>query len=231
MTSTVAKLCGMTRFEDIRLAFQSGATYFGIVVEVPWSKRSCSVRSTAEIFKQTRKLDFPGAALFCDADEDFILSAQALIRPFAVQLQGRETPEFVARLKQRVSCQVWKAVHLSPKGGEKIDVDTLRNKCLQYTEAGADVLILDTMVKSSDGTKFGGTGQVSDWDTAAQLVEKLESKVFLAGGLKPENITEAIEKVRPNGIDLASGIESSPGIKDPEKIRFLMERVRYGGKA
>lgn len=223
--AVLIKLCGMTRAEDIQYAAELRSDFFGVVVEVPWSKRSCAVQQAAELFKGARRLGLPGAALFCEHDEDFVLSASEQIKPFAIQLQGKEPPEFVANLKQRTPAQIWKAVHVSPSDQSQEQSDDILSRCVEYQDAGASVIILDTMVKTTDGVHYGGTGQVGDWETAALVRASLKGILFLAGGLNPENVVEAIAAVQPDGVDLASGIESTPGIKDSLKMGKLVANV------
>ena len=220
------KLCGMTREQDLENAAALGVDFFGVVIGVGWSKRSCSVASAKALFAASSMLAVPGAALFCNSDLDFVVQTCRSINPFAVQLQGEEPPAIIEELKKRLPCQVWKAVHVAPKGEPQMDSDTLRSKCLTYQQAGASVIILDTLVRDSEGVKFGGTGAVGDWETARKVIGSTKGTFFLAGGLAPDNCLEAIEQVQPDGIDLASGIERSPGVKDIDKMQALVEKVR-----
>jgi phosphoribosylanthranilate isomerase len=87
---------------------------------------------------------------------------------------------------------------------------------------GFDRLLLDTFHPEA----YGGTGETFDWDLAAQIAERAGLPVILAGGLTPENVAEAIRRVRPFGVDVSSGIESSPGVKDPEKLRAYLEAAK-----
>ena len=97
-------------------------------------------------------------------------------------------------------------------------------KIKSYALAGAHYIVLDT----SDPARkiYGGTGKRSDWGAAAEVVASSALPVLLAGGITPENVAEAIGRVRPHGIDLASGVEEKVGIKDPAKIKLLFERLR-----
>ena len=91
-----------------------------------------------------------------------------------------------------------------------------------YKNAGADTIVLDTLVSK----KKGGTGQTCDWDTAERLVKDIDMPLFLAGGINPENVCAAVRKVRPYGIDLSSGVEKAPAQKDPQKIRALVNNIK-----
>ena len=94
-------------------------------------------------------------------------------------------------------------------------------------DAGIDAIVIDTVVGSKRQNRhYGGTGQVSKWDIARSLVETIPVRVFLAGGINPENVQQAIEIVHPYGIDLCSGVEIAPGKKDLGKLRRLVLAVR-----
>lgn len=86
--------------------------------------------------------------------------------------------------------------------------------------------MLDTVVKTSAGMRFGGTGQASDWELARSLLEDSPLPVFLAGGINPSNVRKAMEMVHPDGIDLCSGVEAEPGRKDPKKLFELLGEIR-----
>ena len=111
-------------------------------------------------------------------------------------------------------------------------VDDFVREFREYVEAGADALLFDTAVVSDGKMKFGGTGTTSDWGVVKDLMKKVESPVpvWLAGGINPGNVGAALDAVDPYGIDLCSGVEASPGKKDPEKVRALMETIREKSK-
>jgi phosphoribosylanthranilate isomerase len=107
-----------------------------------------------------------------------------------------------------------------------MSVSELRALITQYRAAGVAAIVLDTLVKLKDTAIKGGTGQVCDWDIAQQLAAEALVPLFLAGGIGPANVRAAITAVRPYGIDLSSGVEQTPGKKDPRKIAELMRIVR-----
>jgi PAS domain-containing protein len=110
------------------------------------------------------------------------------------------------------------------------NIEGLRLQMQELATAGADAVILDTAVKRAGKTRFGGTGQTSNWELACSLVETSPLPVFLAGGIKPSNIKVALDAVRPDGVDLCSGVEVRPGRKDPAKLRELIDLVRIWEK-
>ena len=109
----------------------------------------------------------------------------------------------------------------------KIDVNESLATAKSFVDAKVDAIVLDTVVSSTGNTKrYGGTGLVGDWDVARELVKAIPTRVFLAGGIKPANVQQAIQQVHPYGIDLCSGVEATPGAKDPQRIDALMKAVR-----
>jgi phosphoribosylanthranilate isomerase len=217
------KICGITRREDMRLAAREGADYFGTVVEIDRSPRRLDRAAAAAIH---RDAPIPGAALVQDRSADDILAIAALVQPFAMQLQGRETPELVRLIRPKLCCEIWKALHVPVKGGQAADPDALLREARAFLDAGVDKFLVDTIDVSGGFARMGGTGKVGDWAAAAKVVEQLDALVFLAGGINPDNAASAIRQVHPFGIDLASGVESAPGIKDPAKVRRLIANAR-----
>jgi phosphoribosylanthranilate isomerase len=200
----------------------SGVDYIGVIVEVPASRRSVTVAQAAEI---GRASDAPSVTLFVNAGTRLIERAVDTVAPRAVQLHGHEEPEDVARLKVAMPCEVWKTLHL-PRRGREQDLKGLLAGMREFIDAGADRFLLDTFVDRGGKRQIGGTGLTADWGLARELVSSANYPVFLAGGICPENVCEAIERVRPYGVDLSSGVESDVGRKDPGRVRALMSAVQ-----
>jgi len=203
---------------------KAGADFIGVIVGIEISPRQLSLKQACVICEQSL---LPVVALFLNQDEGYIQETVAVLQPHAVQLQGQESPELVRRLSQGLQCEVWKAIHLPPAGGGKSDFSENLHYAESMIEAGARVLLIDTITGSAGkNRRFGGTGQVNDWALAKKLVDVITVPVFLAGGIKPENVRNAIDTVNPFGIDLASGVEHEPGQKSPEKVEQLMAAIR-----
>lgn len=217
------KICGTTTVDDAHMAAEAGADFIGVVVEAAVSERSVAVPDAAEIARCT---PIPTVALIHNWSADWIQKAVGKINPFAVQLLGSETPVEFIRLKESLSCEVWKSLFLPSDAGREFDVGVVNAKAKAYINAGADVLLFDTVDGGGGKTRFGGTGKTSDWDVARQLIGDSKIPAFLAGGIRPENVKAAIEYVCPFGIDLCSGVESAKGIRDRQKLDLLMQRVR-----
>jgi len=197
----IVKICGITRAEDARLAVSLGATAIGFVFW-PSSPRAISpLRARAIVDALPASVTTVG--VFVNAGRDEIEAAADEANLQAVQLHGDETPDLARSLSRRVI----KAITLAGDIDERVN------------EWPGTMLLLD----AHDAAKRGGTGRVIDWDRAAAIARARD--VILAGGLGPANIADAVARVRPAGIDVSSGVESSPGIKDPEKLRALFDAL------
>lgn len=205
------KICGVTNREDAEIISASGADYCGILVNVDYSERSLSFDQAAEVAKAST---IPTVILLYDPDINLVEKVDRVIKPFAIQLLSFESPEFVKLLKKRLSCKIWKTIHL-PVGKEQAAPD-------EYIKAGVDALLIDSVDDSEGFVRLGGTGKVADWNLAAELVSQIPVPVILAGGINPENIEKAMLKVKPAIIDLCSGVEITKGKKDPGKIKKLV---------
>lgn len=210
---TVLKLCGTTNAEDARLG--RGADYCGILVGVEWSERSLSLEE-AEVV--ARASGVKNVILLCDPSPGFAEEVATVLRPHALQLLGHEQPELVAGLKQTVPCEIWKTVHLPILDGQATP--------WEYADAGADALLVDSVDMSDGFQRLGGTGKVGDWAETSALMRNIDIPIFLAGGIDPDNVADAVRTVRPHGIDLCSGVEIRRGKRDPEKVQILLRRFR-----
>ena len=202
------KICGITREEDAWAAIEAGADALGFVF-VPGTPRFIEPGRAAAI---TRSLPpfVSRVGLFVNADPEHIRATVAEARLDTVQLHGDEPPE--VGLSLLGSVRVIQAFRV--QGPE-----TLQR--LPDFRKSADAWLLDAYVPGT----AGGTGARFDWNLAVQARE-LGHPLILAGGLKPENIAEAVRQVRPFAVDVSSGVESSPGRKDAEKIRELIGSAR-----
>jgi len=217
------KICGTTSIHDACLAADAGANYSGVLVEVASSERSLTTTQAVEIANGS---PIPTVLLLYNRITADIKEVVSRIQPFAVQLLGQEPPQHVEKLKRVVTCQLWKSVYLPAGSPENVDMSEIRAQMQAYCDAGADFLLFDTVDTSIDPPRYGGTGKTCDWHVAAELIADSPLPVFFAGGIRPDNVKDAIETIKPHGIDLCSGVEASKGIKEEQKLEQLMEQVK-----
>ncbi len=205
---TKVKICGITDLEDARLAVEFGADMLGFNFYLK-SPRYISVETASSIIKE-----LPGeiikVGVFVNETADRICEIAKAGRLDAVQLHGDESPDFIMRLADSVHCRVIKAFRVGPD----FDVRSVSNYAV-------DAVLLDGY---SNGF-YGGAGQSFDWEIAKHIPSSID--LYVAGGLSEQNVREAISEVRPYAVDSCSLLESSPGKKDPEKLRrFIAEAKR-----
>ncbi|MFQ5716543.1 MAG: phosphoribosylanthranilate isomerase [Nitrospinales bacterium] len=199
------KICGITNLEDALLAVKWGADAVGFIFYKK-SPRRISERTAKSIVPQLPPF-VSRVGVFVDESSDRINRIVRNCRLDYAQLHGDESPGFC----RKINCKVIKAVRL--KNSKSLDgLSTYK----------VDGFLLDAF--SPD--MRGGTGQTCNW-TLARKAKNL-GPIILAGGLNPSNVADAILKTRPHGIDVCSGVEKSPGKKDPAKIKAFFNAVRTG---
>ncbi len=203
MAPCLVKICGVTNLEDALACVEAGADALGLNFW-PTSKRRCSLdaasRIVAEVGARARVV-----AVFVDAPLMEIEGVRARTGIAWAQLHGSEPRSLLERLLPRA----YKAVH-------PVDEDGLR----EALAIPGDELLVDAGVPGAPG----GTGRTCDWSLAARLAR--ERKVWLAGGLHPGNVADAVRDVGPYGVDVASGVERSPGVKDHALVRAFVRAAR-----
>ncbi|MDE0197133.1 MAG: phosphoribosylanthranilate isomerase [Caldilineaceae bacterium] len=210
---TVLKLCGTTSARDAQLA--RAADFCGILVGVEWSERSLSLREAAEVAGAS---SVKNVILLCNPSAAFAEEVSRTLRPHALQLHCHEPPALVSELKSSLPCEIWKTVHLPSLDGQATPKE--------YAAAGADAFLVDSVDVSEGFERLGGTGKVGDWTAVTALKEKIDIPIFLAGGINPDNVADAVRQVQPHGIDLCSGVEVRRGERDPKKVESLIRRFR-----
>ena len=219
------KLCGTTSRKDAELAAHAGADWFGVVVDVGFSPRSLSLEAARPLFLDP---PIPAVALVFEMPEARVRDLMAQLNPCAVQFLSQEDPNLLRRLKEDFpQVQLWQSIHLPP-AGVAVSREEVMASVRSYIDAGADLLLFDTAATVDGRKKYGGTGMTADWQVIRETLDQIrgEVPVLLAGGIAPENAAAAIEAVDPDGIDLCSGVEAQPGLRDPLKVAALMEAVR-----
>jgi phosphoribosylanthranilate isomerase len=203
---TRVKICGITRCEDAQLAVDAGVDAIGLVFYEK-SPRFVSNAQAAKI-SQIIPAFISRVALFKDADEQMVRSVLAEVEIDIIQFHGSETVDF---------CEQFKRPYIKALGvkGAEHDADFLLKSARDFQSAKA--LLLDGHAPG----EAGGTGESFDWAS----ITSVEKPIVLAGGLTPENVKQAIDLLHPFAVDVSSGVESSPGIKDKDKVAAFMQQV------
>jgi phosphoribosylanthranilate isomerase len=208
----IVKICGIKDLAAMDAALEAGADMVGLVffAKSPRNVTPAEAGKIAARAKGRAKI----VALSVDADDKLIDAIDASIAPDLHQLHGSETPARVIELRSRTSRQMIKAIPVAASS----DLVPL----VSY-EAVADWILFDAKAPK-DATRPGGHGQTFDWSLLANV--KRTKPVMLSGGLNPGNVATAIVEVRPDAVDVSSGVENAPGVKDAEKIFAFVRAAR-----
>jgi len=199
----LVKICGITRMEDADAAVAAGASALGFVF---WSKSPRFIDPyRARAIAATLPPFVVPVGVFVNQPAEYVKGVAALVRLGGVQLHGDEDVLYGASIPYPLIRSV------------AIDQHTDLTRIDMWPRP--TMLLLDV----HDPVSRGGTGRTIDWAIAAPIAAK--RRALLAGGLTPDNVAEAVARVRPFGIDVSSGVEASPGIKDPARLRALFEAV------
>jgi len=217
------KICGITTIEDASMVSEAGADFLGVLVNVPRSPRSLTVEKARKIFSLSK---IPVILLTFDLKADQVIKLVRALSPFGIQLAGNETEDEVGKLRKKLTCEIWKSLHIPAAEVEKEKVHDIVAKINYFIEAGIDRIVLDSAVIKGTKMQKGGTGQTFDWSLAKAISAQVEKFLFLAGGIKTDNVKDALLHVKPDGIDLSSGVEKSIGKKDPQLVKSLIATVR-----
>ena len=206
----LVKICGITRPEDALHALDSGADFFGMVFYSK-SPRAVTASLAAEIMDRLRREGYespPAIGVFVNEDATTVARLAEELGLWAVQIHGDETPEYCASLPGRVI-----------RGFRVRDESVLRDM--------ASWPVWACLCDAWDPRAYGGTGKMVDLEILAPYVSR--HRIILAGGLEPGNISATLRRITPFAVDVSSGVESSPGIKDPVKVREFVRGVKQPG--
>jgi phosphoribosylanthranilate isomerase len=199
------KICGITNWTDARKSVEAGADFLGFNFYRK-SPRYITPDAAGRIIKRLPK-GIKTVGVFVNETEENVLKAARIAGLHQVQLHGDESVEMVARLQRNFP--VIKALRMDGEIEESLS-----------DFANADALLLDAV----DRNQFGGTGKTFDWTAIRHA--SVTKKLFLAGGLTPENTAEAIRIGKPYAVDVCSGVEMRPGKKDSRRVTAFMRAVR-----
>ena len=201
MFGTELKICGLSRLEDVIAVNRHGADYAGFVF-FKKSKRYIDPYQAGELIELLRS-DIKSVGVFMDEPLDSVISAARLSGVEMIQLHGHESDEYVEYVKRTLGRPVIKAYKASEEGA-----------LAKAAASNADYVMIDS---------GAGSGKKFDWS----ILKVFKRDYFLAGGLDPESVGEAIRMLEPFAVDVSSGVETD-GIKDEKKIAEFIKAVRYG---
>jgi phosphoribosylanthranilate isomerase len=211
-SAMIVKICGIKDLAAMDAALEAGADMVGLVffANSPRSVTPLEAEKLAARARGKAKV----VALSVDADDRLIDAIEASIAPDFHQLHGSETAARVSEIRARTKKQVMKAIAVASEA----DFAPLPSY-----EAAADWILFDAKAPK-DATRPGGHGQTFDWPLLKNV--KRTKPMMLSGGINPANVAQAIAEVRPDAVDVSSGVESAPGVKDREKIFAFVRNAR-----
>ncbi len=210
--SLLVKICGLSTRETLQTALDAGADMVGFVFFPP-SPRHVSLEAARDLARQAKGRALK-VALTVDADDATLGNIMDALSPDILQLHGKESVARLRDIKQRFGRPVMKAVPVETAADLAV---------LPGYAAVADRILFDARAPK-DATRPGGLGAPFDW----RLLENLELTLpyMVSGGLTAENVAEALHLTRAGGVDVSSGVESAPGVKDPELIKAFIRACR-----
>ncbi len=207
------KICGITNEEDALKASILGADYLGFLVEIDFSEDKIDRKKAKEIIKKLPLEIEPVFVTYLQKAEPIIEIAKE-IKPSIIQLHNDIELKEIGKIRKSLP-RIKLTKSISVINESSID------KAERF-EKYVDFILLDT----KSGKIKGGTGKVHNWNISRKIVKSLNKKVFLAGGLNPNNVKQAIEEVKPYAVDTNNGVKLKARKKDYEKLRLFIERAK-----
>jgi phosphoribosylanthranilate isomerase len=206
------KICGITSNEDLVTAIEAGADAVGFVVNVSSSPRNITIENAEKLMKNTPVFVKNVVVTVPKRLGEFVEIYERL-RPDVLQIHGHNLSDLVIREKLANTCLI---------RGIQVKSDYAVDEAVKVANT-FDAILVDSFVPG----RFGGTGKVHDWELSKRVKEKVHPKpLILAGGLNPENVQDAVHVVKPYAVDVSSGVETKPGIKDSKKVFEFIENAK-----
>jgi phosphoribosylanthranilate isomerase len=207
------KICGLTREEDLAVAVDAGADAVGFLVGVPSSPRNLTLERAETLLGQV-PIFVDSVVVTAPKSIEWLFEVCERLKPSAIQIHGKEQLDSSEIHEKIRGTRLIKTVYVTDDALNEWVIEDLKT---------FDAVLLDSFSKG----QYGGTGKVHDWVLSRQIKEAVAPvPVILAGGLRPENVKEAILAVEPYAVDVASGVEASPGVKDHGKVRAFVENAK-----
>lgn len=211
------KVCGIKDAESALAACEYGADYLGFIFvkDTPRALKKSEAAFLVKGIPKSFKKGVLTVGLFKNESPEEVVSTVLMCGLDMVQLQGEEKPEECAFIKKKAGCFVAKAFKVTPSG---VDFGGHAAGCYE----ACDYFVFDTFHPSMSG----GTGETFDWKVLAAESHSINKPFFVAGGLDPDNVKKAITALKPYGVDVSSGVESSPGKKDKKMLKEFIENAK-----
>jgi len=213
MRKVRVKICGITREEDLAVAVAAGADAVGFLVGVPSSPRNLTLERAKRLLKKVPV--FVDSVVVTVPDSiDSLFKIYDLLMPTAIQIHG-EKPFEASVIREKIrDVRLIKTVY--------VKTGNVTAAVIEDSKA-FDAILLDSLTKG----QYGGTGMIHDWELSRKIKQTIEpTPLILAGGLKPENVKEAILTVQPYAVDVASGVELRPAVKDSKKVYEFIKNAK-----
>jgi phosphoribosylanthranilate isomerase len=208
------KICGFTRADDVKVASDLGVDMVGVIV-IPSSSRGLTPEQARDVLKAGKNVDKVAVIMPDSPDEAFAVAR--MLNSDYLQIHSKFSAAELAEIKKISGKKIIGVVGIPQK---ILDRKEILDRAIEVSKA-VDYILLDTK-----GTSGGGTGLTHDWGFSREIRDAVGKPVFLAGGLNPNNVKGAIEMVRPYGVDVATGVESALGKKDPKLMRAFIEAAK-----
>lgn len=206
------KICGITNNKDLVTAVEAGADAVGFVVNVPSSPRNITPEKAGMLMKNT-PVFVKNVVVTVPKSLSELIEIYERLRPDILQIHGHNLSDSVIREKL-ANTRLIRAI--------QVKSDHAVEETVKATNT-FDAILVDSFVPD----KFGGTGKVHNWELSKRVRQKVHPKpLILAGGLNPENVQDAIRTVKPYAVDVSSGVESQPGIKDSKKVFEFIKNAK-----
>lgn len=213
MRTVKVKICGITSEENLKMVCKMGADAVGFIVGVPSSPRNLTLETAKKLIRHV-PIFVKSVLVVVSQDADEILRLYKDLKPDIIQIHGKKPPDISVLRENLPDTFLIRAITVKSKDALQTAVE----------EANFfDAVLID----SHFAGKHGGTGVTHDWSISRHIREAIHPKpLILAGGLNPKNVREAIQIVKPYAVDVSTGVESEPGVKDPEKVAAFIRNAK-----
>ena len=213
MRTVKVKICGITQEEDVTMVSDLGADAIGFVVGVPSSPRNLSLNSAEKLIGLVPVFVKSVLVMVPKSFEELLRTCEKL-NPQALQIHGENIRDISSLRENLPNTSIIRALNVDQENILEVALDASKS---------FDTILLD----SSSHGMYGGTGKIHDWKLSKRVKKIIHSKsLILAGGLHPQNVKESIHTVQPYAVDVSTGVELLPGIKDPVKVSAFIENVK-----